>query len=119
VGPLCEKLCWLNDHKDFAKRHLIVVSFDSPNHGSRLVDEKANYGWKEKGKENERHGLDMWSMLYGTSRTVSELMDVIEHYLFGPLERPRVEAWGVVGFSMGGHASFLAAAEGTEPVHGR
>ncbi|KAG1146190.1 hypothetical protein G6F38_005101 [Rhizopus arrhizus] len=111
VGPLCEKLCWLNDHKDFAKRHLIVVSFDSPNHGSRLVDEAANYGWKEKGKENERHGLDMWSMLYGTSRTVSELMDVIEHYLFGPLERPRVETWGVVGFSMGGHASFLAAAE--------
>ncbi|KAG1506718.1 hypothetical protein G6F51_014816 [Rhizopus arrhizus] len=55
----------------------------------------------------------MWSMMYGISRTVCELMDVIEHYLFGPLDRPRVETWGVVGFSMGGHASFLAAAEGT------
>ncbi|EIE89825.1 hypothetical protein RO3G_14536 [Rhizopus delemar RA 99-880] len=114
--PLCEKLCGLNDHKDFANRHLIVVSFDSPNHGSRLVNAEANGGWQEGGKTNERHALDMWSMLYSTARTVSELMDVIEHYLFGPLDRARVETWGVVGFSMGGHAAFLAAAEGTEPV---
>lgn len=51
-------------------------------------------------------------MVYTTSRTVSDLIDVIETYLFGPLDYHLVETWGVVGFSMGGHASFMAAAEG-------
>ncbi|KAG1445647.1 hypothetical protein G6F46_011686 [Rhizopus delemar] len=64
--------------KDVANRHCIVVSFDSPNHGSRRVNAEANGGWQE------RQTSDMWSRLYSTARTVSELMDVIEHDLFGP-----------------------------------
>ncbi|KAI9252633.1 Alpha/Beta hydrolase protein [Sporodiniella umbellata] len=102
-----QSLCGLNSHSEFSRRHLIVISFDSPNHGSRLINKNANWGWEK----NPNHALDMWSMVYNTSRTVSDLIDVIEHYLFGPLEYPRVEVWGVTGFSMGGHASFMSAAE--------
>ena len=112
MKPLCDSLCSLNDTNDSTRRHLIVVSFDSPNHGARLVNKVANHAWKEGKNSNPYHAIDMWSMMYTTSRTVSDLIDVIENYLFGPLDHHLVETWGVVGFSMGGHASFMAAAEG-------
>ncbi|KAL4206888.1 hypothetical protein CU097_001904 [Rhizopus azygosporus] len=111
MKPLCDSLCSLNDTNDSTRRHLIVVSFDSPNHGARLVNKVANHAWKEGKNSNPYHAIDMWSMMYTTSRTVSDLIDVIENYLFGPLDHHLVETWGVVGFSMGGHASFMAAAE--------
>ncbi|KAI8983160.1 hypothetical protein BDB01DRAFT_723158 [Pilobolus umbonatus] len=109
MKPLSEALCSINPNKN---RHLIVITFDSPNHGSRLINETANYAWKGERIENPNHAVDMWSMVYSTANTVSELIDVIEHYLFGPHNKSRVEIWGVAGFSMGGHAAYIAGANG-------
>lgn len=111
VEHICQALCGINDNGT-GKRHLIVVTFDHPNHGSRLVNKLSNFGWKEGRYENPTHAQDMWSMFYSSSQTVSALIDVLESYLFGPQEHKIVEKWGVLGFSMGGHASFLAAANG-------
>ncbi|KAG1037555.1 hypothetical protein G6F43_012835 [Rhizopus delemar] len=71
--------------KDVANRHWIVVSLDSPNHGSRRGNAEANGGWQE------RQTSDMWSRLYSTARTVSELMNGIELDLFGPAGEGRVQ----------------------------
>ncbi|KAI9320195.1 hypothetical protein BX666DRAFT_1853037 [Dichotomocladium elegans] len=112
MDPIAQALCGLNERAG-TRRHMIVVAFDQPNHGTRLVHPLANYGWKERSNQNPTHAQDMWSFFYSTSRTVSELIDVIEDYLFGPQERSRVQVWGVVGFSMGGHGAFMASANGT------
>ncbi|KAI8372885.1 Alpha/Beta hydrolase protein [Radiomyces spectabilis] len=111
MQPIAEALCGLNEAAN--KRHLIVVTFDHPNHGQRLRHKQANYAWKEGRHENPDHALDMWAMLYSSSRTISDLIDVLEYYLFDrqTVTPPRIQAWGVLGFSMGGHAAFMAAAE--------
>ncbi|KAL0088370.1 Alpha/Beta hydrolase protein [Phycomyces blakesleeanus] len=110
MDPICQAICKLNTNP-CKKRHIIVVAFDHPNHGSRKIHHLSNYGWSENGYANPNHAMDMWSMLYNSARTVSDLVDVLEHYLFGPQYESRVQVWGVVGFSMGGHASILAAAQ--------
>ncbi|KAI9029025.1 Alpha/Beta hydrolase protein [Phycomyces nitens] len=110
MDPICQALCKLNKNPS-RQRHIIVVAFDHPNHGSRKLNHLSNFGWSEEGYANPNHAMDMWSMLYNSSRTISDLMDVLEHYLFGPQTEPRVQVWGVLGFSMGGHASILAAAQ--------
>lgn len=111
LQPVSEALCSLNNKStEQKKRHIIVVTFDSLNHGFRLVDNLSNYAWKECGYANPNHAFDMWNMIYSTSRIVSELIDVIEHYLFGPTHPKVVEVWGVLGFSLGGHAVYITAA---------
>ncbi|ORX53252.1 hypothetical protein DM01DRAFT_252777 [Hesseltinella vesiculosa] len=108
MEPLAGVVCPLNDTRsDPGQRHLLVVTFDQVNHGSRLVDKNANNGWEA---HNPSHAVDMWSMIHTGANTVSELIDVLEHYLFGG-QRP-VQVWGCMGFSMGGHVAFLAGAQG-------
>jgi pimeloyl-ACP methyl ester carboxylesterase len=112
MEPIAEALTQLNEKRKNTERHLIVVAFDCPNHGSRLVHKLANFAWAEGKYQNPNHAVDMWTMVNSTARVVSELIDVLEHYLFGPREQHIVEVWGVLGFSMGGHAAFMAAADG-------
>ncbi|KAI9490038.1 hypothetical protein BDB00DRAFT_769568 [Zychaea mexicana] len=110
MEEISQALCSLNaSNKD---RHLVVITFDHPNHGSRLVHKLGNFAWKEGRHENPFHAQDMWSMYNESSRTVSALIDVVEDYLFGPQQEGRVQVWGVMGFSMGGHSTFMAAANG-------
>lgn len=112
MEPMAQEICKLNESRTKGKRHVLVVTFDSANHGSRLVHKLANFAWVEGKYQNPNHAMDMWGMVSSAASTVSELIDVLEHYLFGPSEKHIVQVWGVLGFSMGGHAAFLAAANG-------
>lgn len=112
MEPIAQAICQLNEKREQGNAHILVVTFDSPNHGSRLVHKLANFGWVEGKHKNPNHALDMWSMVNSTARTVTELIDVLEHYLFGPQPHSLVQVWGCMGFSMGGHATFIAAANG-------
>lgn len=112
MEPIAKELCKLNETRKPDESHLIVITFDSPNHGTRLVHKLSNFAWIEGTHQNPNHAIDMWSMVHANATTISELIDVIEHYLFGGLEESIVKVWGVLGFSMGGHSSFLAAANG-------
>ncbi|RKO85754.1 hypothetical protein BDK51DRAFT_12708, partial [Blyttiomyces helicus] len=85
-------------------RRLLAVTFSQRNHGPRLVATDSNSSWKEG---NPNHAIDMWGIQYGTARDVSYLVDVLEAFL-----SIRVRAWGVVGKSLGGHATLLALANG-------
>ncbi|KAI8096598.1 uncharacterized protein BX664DRAFT_258104 [Halteromyces radiatus] len=116
MEAISQVLCSLNASKGGKprSRHLLVVTFDHVNHGSRLVDKKANFSWKEGKHQNPNHAIDMWSMFRSGARTVSELIDVLEYYLFDS-GRP-VQVWGCLGFSMGAHATFLAAANGKKMI---
>ncbi|TFK47756.1 hypothetical protein OE88DRAFT_1635843 [Heliocybe sulcata] len=92
-----------------ALRPLIVVTFDQRNHGTRLVDPKANEAWsRENGdNHNERHAIDMYSIQTGTAGDVSFLIDFLPAYIFPHGERT-VMAWAVAGISLGGHATWIA-----------
>jgi len=96
---------------DAAEKHegekdLMVVAFDHRNHGTRLRNQAANLGFKE----NPNHGHDMWTIQTGTAQDVSFLIDYLEAHLFPAGERTIVE-WGVAGISLGGHSTWIAAAE--------
>ncbi|KAI9245901.1 Alpha/Beta hydrolase protein [Phascolomyces articulosus] len=108
MEKISQALCSLNGNN--STRHMIVITFDHPNHGSRLTEKLSNYGWEEGKQRNPYHAQDMWTMYNESSKTVSALIDVVEDYLFGPTQQSRVQAWGVIGFSMGGHSTFMAAA---------
>ncbi|KAK4516774.1 Elongator subunit [Mucor velutinosus] len=110
MEPIAQAICQLNEKRDKNDAHILVVTFDCPNHGSRLVHKLANFAWVEGKHKNPNHALDMWSMVNSTARTVTELIDVLEHYIFGPQSGSLVQVWGCMGFSMGGHATFMAAA---------
>ncbi|KZT19240.1 alpha/beta-hydrolase, partial [Neolentinus lepideus HHB14362 ss-1] len=90
-------------------RPLIIVTFDQRNHGTRLVDPKANEAWNHKiaDKHNARHAIDMYSMQTGTAKDVSFLIDFLPAYLFPHGERT-VKEWTVAGISLGGHATWIA-----------
>jgi len=90
------------------QRDLIVITFDHRNHGTRLVDPKANNGWsKDNDKNNDRHPLDMYSIQTGTARDVSFLIDFIPAYLYPSAERT-ISTWGVAGISLGGHSTWIS-----------
>lgn len=109
---IAQEICKLNEFRKEGERHILVVTFDCANHGSRLVHKLANFAWVEGKYQNPNHAVDMWGMVSSTTTTVSGLIDVLDHYLFGPSEKHIVQVWGVLGFSMGGHTAFLAAANG-------
>lgn len=44
------------------KRGLIALAYDQRNHGTRLVDEKANGAWREG---NAMHAVDMFGVVQG------------------------------------------------------
>lgn len=84
------------------KRGLIAASFDQRNHGSRLVDERANGAWNAG---NQRHAQDMFSIFQGTAADVSQLVTYLPAYVF-PREQHHLVSNFVLGVSLGGHAAW-------------
>lgn len=116
MEAIAQVLCSLNGNKGgtLKPRHLIVVAFDHENHGSRLKDKTLNFSWKKDSKRhNPNHAMDQWRMMQAAAQTVTGLMDVLESHLF---DAPVVDIWGVLGFSMGAHSSYLVAASGKTPL---
>lgn len=96
-------------------KHLILISFDHRNHGHRLQSLKANHSWNTHPNmpgepiENPNHALDMYAIQTGTADDVSMLVDFLPAYLF-PHPSQTISAWGVIGFSLGGHSAWLTGA---------
>ncbi|RUS18609.1 hypothetical protein BC937DRAFT_88558 [Endogone sp. FLAS-F59071] len=109
LDTFCYQLADLNNKGETSHNHLIVISFDHVNHGTRLVNENANLTWADG---NMTHAMDMWSIQYGTARDVSNLIDVLPAYLFPDEDASIVMKWGVCGISLGGHSAFLVLAAG-------
>ncbi|KAI0259868.1 Alpha/Beta hydrolase protein [Gloeopeniophorella convolvens] len=90
-------------------REFIIVAIDQRNHGRRLVDALGNEGWnlEDPKVHNERHAVDMYSILLGAVKDVSFLIDVLPAYVF-PHDERVVAEWALAGVSLGGHATWLA-----------
>ncbi|KAM0347718.1 hypothetical protein ACHAPU_004733 [Fusarium lateritium] len=82
------------------KRGLIALSFDMPNHGTRLVSESANAAWD---KGNATHAIDMFGMVKGGVADMSGLMDLVSGYL-----GCQIDAHVCLGWSLGGHSAWQA-----------
>ncbi|KAF9765979.1 hypothetical protein IL306_001657 [Fusarium sp. DS 682] len=82
------------------KRGLIALTFDMPNHGTRMVSEAANHAWS---KGNATHALDMFGMVKGGVSDMSGLMDLVSGYL--GLE---IDGHVCLGWSLGGHGAWQA-----------
>ncbi|KAG5658127.1 hypothetical protein KAF25_007078 [Fusarium avenaceum] len=82
------------------KRGLIALSFDMPNHGTRLVSESANVAWD---KGNSTHAIDMFGMVKGGVADMSGLMDLVSGYL-----GREIDAHVCLGWSLGGHSAWQA-----------
>ncbi|QIX01198.1 hypothetical protein AMS68_006715 [Peltaster fructicola] len=89
-----------NGHRGRNGRGLICICFDQRNHGSRLIDIKANDSWKAG---NPHHAVDMWTLFSGTAQDVSLLITHLPTYLsFTPSMHI------CSGVSLGGHATWQA-----------
>lgn len=87
---------------------LIVVTFDLRNHGVRVINPQGNHQWSHKVEEdNPRHALDMFSIISGTYRDISFLIDFLPSYLF-PCGDQMIMRWMLAGVSLGGHATWYA-----------
>lgn len=82
------------------KRGLIALTFDMPNHGTRLVSEEANHAWD---KGNATHAIDMFGMVKGGVSDMRNLMDLVSGYL-----GCEVDAHVCLGWSLGGHSAWQA-----------
>jgi hypothetical protein len=69
--------------------------------------------WKEG---NMTHGQDMYSIISGTTKDVIMLMDLLPGYLY-PYEEHGVLDFGVMGVSLGGHATWLCLLQGIPAYH--
>ncbi len=84
--------------KSLAENGCIAVAIDHRNHGARIVDFSKN----QKGSEN--YLVDTYGMYTGTARDISHIIDFLPATLgFNP------KKIGVMGFSLGAHASLVAA----------
>ncbi|EGG04741.1 uncharacterized protein MELLADRAFT_72274 [Melampsora larici-populina 98AG31] len=98
-----------------AAKHLIVITFDHRNHGSRLHSIAANHAWNTHPNmpgtpiENPTHALDMYAIQTGTAEDISMLIDFIPSYLYPERANP-ITAWCVAGISLGGHSAWLSGA---------
>ncbi|KAG8404838.1 hypothetical protein J3459_017035 [Metarhizium acridum] len=81
-----------------SSRGLVALSFDMPNHGTRLVSELANHAWD---RGNDKHAIDMAGMVKGGASDMSGLMDLVAGYLGRD-----VDAHVCLGWSLGGHAAW-------------
>lgn len=87
-----------NKKKQEGEKSLICASFDQRNHGSRMIDNRANESWNGG---NPTHGPDMYTLFTGTAQDVSQLISHLPAYL--PF-RPINHICG--GVSLGGHATW-------------
>lgn len=92
-----------HSHPVSAKRGLVALAFDMPNHGSRLVSEQANRAWDED-DGNEQHALDMMGIIKGGKSDMAALMDLVAGYL----GRDNVDGHVCLGWSLGGHSAWQA-----------
>ncbi|KAF9473753.1 alpha/beta-hydrolase [Pholiota conissans] len=109
VNPLVEKLMQKANSSVDLKRNLYVVTLDHRNHGGRVLEVKTNNTWTEA-EPNERHAIDMYSIQVGTAKDVSFIMDFLPAYLF-PNQECTIDAWGVIGISLGGHSTWIELAQ--------
>ncbi|KAI2466430.1 Alpha/Beta hydrolase protein [Annulohypoxylon bovei var. microspora] len=98
--------------KSSSRRGLIAIAFDQRNHGSRLVDARANDDWRSG---NKTHAQDMFGIITGTVVDTINLLDLIEGHLFGAGDGPGAASNGgkrhidhnlVLGVSLGGHTAW-------------
>ena len=80
------------------QKSLISICFDQRNHGSRMIDNRANVSWKQG---NPSHGPDMFSTYGGTAQDLSHLLTHVQSYL--PFKLAEHICGGV---SLGGHATW-------------
>jgi hypothetical protein len=84
-------------------RGLIAVAFDQRNHGTRLIDPRANEAWRQG---NAVHAQDMFGMISGAVSDTIHLLDVLEGYLFPEEQGKRIDQNFVLGVSLGGHSAW-------------
>ncbi|KAL2261248.1 hypothetical protein VTK26DRAFT_4519 [Humicola hyalothermophila] len=82
------------------RRGLIALAYDQRNHGSRLVDARANEAWRQG---NERHAVDMFGVVEGMVADQKVLLDLVEGYLFADGKR-KIDQHLALGISLGGHS---------------
>ena len=87
-----------NSRSKQGQKALIALAFDQRNHGSRMIDDKANVSWKQG---NPTHGQDMFNLYSGTASDLSLLITQIPQYL--PYKLTEHICAGV---SLGGHATW-------------
>ncbi|EMG46595.1 hypothetical protein SBY92_005456 [Candida maltosa Xu316] len=102
---------------------LIFITFDIPNHGSRIVNEQNNHSW---GK-NETHAVDMMSIIEGSIQNVKLIIDYLpgylnlDYYLSDEFRRVNpgltIKFNNIVGgFSLGGHVAIRYGIKHPEDV---
>ncbi|CAH2352381.1 hypothetical protein CLIB1423_06S05138 [[Candida] railenensis] len=106
---------------------LVCVTFDIPNHGSRVIDKQINQTW---GEGNETHGQDMISIIDTTVEEIKLLMDSIPTYLnpeydlaksarlVRGYENTGIDYFNIIsGYSLGAHVSIRFAAKYPTSTH--
>jgi len=83
------------------KRDVIVVTLDQRNHGTRMVDQKANLAYDE----NPKHLCDMAATVAGGCHDVSLIIDFLAAYLFPNGERV-IDEFIPTGCSLGGNVTW-------------
>ncbi|KAK4154599.1 hypothetical protein C8A00DRAFT_42669 [Chaetomidium leptoderma] len=84
------------------RRGLIALAYDQRNHGSRLVDDKANGSWRDG---NGMHAVDMFGVVQGMVADQRVLLDLVEGYLFHDADgKKKVDQHLALGVSLGGHS---------------
>ncbi|WFC99182.1 hypothetical protein MYAM1_001926 [Malassezia yamatoensis] len=87
-------------------RDLLMVTFDSRDHGHRNTNPQAQKSWKEG---NATHAVDMYGMIRGTADDTKFLAEMLPAYLF-PNDERRVSLVAVTGKSLGGHSAWQVLA---------
>ncbi|KAI1466165.1 uncharacterized protein F4812DRAFT_99042 [Daldinia caldariorum] len=110
MAPVANRILSAYHGKSSPGRGLIAVALDQRNHGSRLVDRRANESWVDG---NETHAQDMFGFVTGTVMDTMNLIDMIESHLFGGDAhvtngggRRRIDQNLVLGISLGGHSAW-------------
>lgn len=88
-------------------RGVMVVTLDSPNHGTRVVADSAlrTSAWRDG---NESHAVDLFSSFDGAARDGSLVLDYLCAAIF-PGTQSTIDHVVVAGISLGGHAAWSAA----------
>ncbi|KAF2458624.1 hypothetical protein BDY21DRAFT_340816 [Lineolata rhizophorae] len=109
MAPLAARcvLGWNERRRKGVDVGLVAVSFDMANHGSRLVDQKANLAWREG---NERHAVDMWECYHSALPLIRDvLLPSLPSTLFPSPSTHRLTTHHALGVSLGGHAAWHLA----------
>lgn len=87
--------------------NLVCATWDLPNHGDRLIDEKANASWNEG---NTLHLVEMQSIIdQGSAEAVTILRNLPYHFPeFNIVHKV------VIGVSLGGYITWKVASEHSE-----